>query len=168
MTESHLDRARERVAARDGADDMNAKIWENPGLAYVGTCDAGSVGFCNDDTVAIVLTDDGWLSMCAQHARAQLEPLEAAPDPTSHVAECSCGKSLISERRIRIQHHADGSHTVTYLDEPDEVMGALDDIVAEARRLVKQRRELIAAGVDPADLKIPLDPSATPTEENPA
>ena len=41
----------------EAARRMNGEVWENPGEAFVGTCDAG--GGCNDDTFAIVLTDDG-------------------------------------------------------------------------------------------------------------
>jgi hypothetical protein len=41
----------------------------DPGTAYVTTCDAGG---CDEDTVAVVQTGDGWLSMCLVHALFEL------------------------------------------------------------------------------------------------
>lgn len=46
------------------AHGLTSEVWENPGEAFVGTCDGGG---CDDDTFAIVLTDDGWLSLCREH-----------------------------------------------------------------------------------------------------
>lgn len=55
----------------DAARVMSAEVWENPGEAYVGTCDAGS---CDGESLAIVLTDEGWISMCDVHAVRALDP----------------------------------------------------------------------------------------------
>lgn len=43
---------------------------EDPGAAYVGTCDAGN---CDAVTSAVVWTEkSGWLSVCRAHAVAEL------------------------------------------------------------------------------------------------
>lgn len=53
--------------------------------SFVATCDAGD---CNEDTVALVLTDEfGWMSYCAVHAAIEAEhmveqELEAILQPT--------------------------------------------------------------------------------------
>lgn len=65
----------------EAARRMNGQIWVNPGEAFVGTCDAGN---CDDDTFAIVLTDNGWLSLCREHTMfeiAQSVKRDTAPEP---------------------------------------------------------------------------------------
>ncbi|HZL80406.1 MAG TPA: hypothetical protein VFC06_00445 [Demequina sp.] len=42
---------------------MKAEIEDT--IAYQGTCDAGD---CEAETLAVVLTPDGWTAMCAEHA----------------------------------------------------------------------------------------------------
>lgn len=42
------------------------QVEDHPGTAWIDTCDAGD---CDEETLAVVLTDDGrWLSMCSTHA----------------------------------------------------------------------------------------------------
>jgi hypothetical protein len=54
---------------------------------YEFTCDAG---YCDRETVAIVLTDGGWISMCRLHAAEALGATERAYSVARRLLDSKC------------------------------------------------------------------------------
>lgn len=69
-------------------------------------------------------------------------------------ADCACGPDQDAEQpRLYLHHALDGREAA----EGDRSTHA--DLMESGRRLASKRDDLIAAGIDPADLVVPLAPT---------